>query len=613
MAYQTGGGGYGGVYRPLPNIAQTVRPPLASVGDPPLPALNPVSVDAWPSAYWQTPWPWAAMVFHARVREVPPLPVGPDPVPFPKLGQWLPTTMDPPDLPKGLASYRLRLMPIGPDPVRFPFLGGWTPGIMDPPPTTVRTRQVRPPLAAIGNPPVAFPTLGQWTPTAPPDVTVQLAQFRLRLLSVGDPPALFSLAGTPMQVPGWPLVAVEQRLPITPQVLIIPGIAYPTPPAWYALHWPAYLRDWPIPLLTQRLASLPVGAPSVPFPQLGGWPVGIMDAPSTRIQVATRPLLTAVGDSPALFPAAQPPWMAAGPSAIFFAQRLPLLAVPLILSVPYPTPAQWYGMHAGAYLRDVSPAFLQRAVLLPVGGDSVAFPSLGGWTLGSMVPRWPLELLAQRLLPMPLGADPVAFSAVQSPWTAPPWPLVQLAQRLPVTPPILIISGIAYPTPPQWMALHAAAFLRDWSIPTMQHPITLPVGGDPIAFPKLGQFQPRTMLPPDASAQYAAFRIPLAGIGAPPVAFPPRPTLSLANREPYPLVQLIVSRRVYTVGVVTFLVVELTDGSVVAFELTDASIAAIDTVDQSGPAGQFLDASMSAQQLGDESTPADTLTDESLP
>lgn len=576
MAYQTGGGGYGGVYRPLPNIAQqVVRPPVVAVGAPPLPVTPPPV--GLPVAFWATPWPWAAMVSHARVREVPPLPVGPDPVTFPKLGQWLPEIMDPPDLPKGMASFRLRLMPVNGGAVAFPFLGGWTPGLMDPPATTVQTRQVRPPLGAIGDPPVTFPKLGQWTPTAPPDATVQLAQFRLRLVCVGDAPVPFSLAGYPTQPPRWPYVATAQRLPITPQVLIIAGIAYATPPAWYALHEAAFLREWPIPLLTQRLASLPVGDPSVPFPQLGGWPVGIMDAPSMRSQATVRPPLVSVGDAPALVPAAQPPWIAAAPSAIVFAQRLPLVAVPLILSVPYPTPAQWYGMHVGAYLQNVSSTFLQRAPLMPIGGD------------------------------------PVAFGAVQSPWNAPAWPFGPIAQRLPITPLVLIISGIAYPTPPQWMALHAAAFLRDWSIPTLQRPISLPVGGDPIAFPKLGGWPPGSMNAPDMTVQQAAFRIPLAGVGAPPVAFPPKPTLPLANREPYPLVQLIVSRRVVTIGTITLLVVELTDGSVVAFELTDASTAAIDLLDQSGPAEQFLDASTPAQQLGDESTPADTLTDESLP
>lgn len=291
-------------------------------------------------------------------------------------------------------------------------------GVYRPPPN-IAQQQVRPPLMPVGPPPVAFTPLGQWRPGAmdAPDMTEQWAQFRLRLMPAGSPPVPFTIAPYPSAyfAPPWPQVALSQRLPVTPPD-VIPGIAFPTPAAWLALHAAAFLRDWPIPLLTQRLATLGIGAGAVPFPPLGGWLPGTMDPPATSIQTAQRLLLLPVGDAPVPFPV-PPRWFAPDVSPVPFAQRVPTTAAPLIIvGVPYPTPAQWYALHLAALLAPPFPfAVFQRPPQVPVSGEPVAFPFLGKWHPSTMAPPDLSVQLAQfRLALIPAGDGPVRFPPLGS-------------------------------------------------------------------------------------------------------------------------------------------------------------------------------------------------------
>jgi hypothetical protein len=520
VAYQTGGGGYGGVYRPLPNVAQqTVHPPTVQVGDPPLPVDNTDSLDSWPSSYWALPWPQVQLQQGASQR-VPPLRIGADPISFPKLGQWQPETMDPSDTSRQFAQFRLRLLPVNGPAVPFPKLGQWWPS---------RADLAWPVAQSYWNWRADVPFI----PVAPPAANrIPLPQW---------PGEYFE--------PETPRVQLAQRLPVIPPIIIISGIPYPTWPALYGLHLSAFERDWPVPELTQRLPLAPVGDAPVPFPFLGDWQPGSMDQPSVRIQVMVRPPLVGIGDAAVPFSTVPYPGAYFSPAwpQIPLAQRLPIVQqVVIIAGVPYLTPPALYGLHGPAFLRD-----------------------------------WSLPTLTQRLPFAAVGAPAVAFPETQQPYpVSGPSPIL-FAQRLPLIAPPLLIVGIPYPTPAAWYAMHLAALQRDFPLEVLQRVKLIAVGGAPVAFPKLGSWQPGSMNPPDVSVQLTAFRLRLAQIGSPAVPFPPPPTWNAIT--PPPVVWSVYGQRlpktIFIVPLYNAYPIRFTDLSGPRYLMTDASGALYEAVD----------------------------------
>ena len=243
--------------------------PLAPIGDPPLPVNQPEESDTVQlPAFWPRPWP--------QVQLEQRLPITPQVVvvaadTFPLTPWEWENKLQPAyyrDWSIPLLTQRLRLMPLGGDPAAFPFLGAWTPGIMDPP--SMRTHMI---------------------PLAPK-------------VSIGDAPLPVRQPLALAQVLRYPIPELYQRLPVTPQVVVVAQDTFPLTP-WQIeqLQWPAYLRDWPIPLLTQTLRLLPIGGDPIAFPPLGEWLPGTMDPPKMGVQVTPLAPKVAVGDGPVTFPA----------------------------------------------------------------------------------------------------------------------------------------------------------------------------------------------------------------------------------------------------------------------------------------------------------------------
>lgn len=425
--------GGGGVYRPYPVVqVATPRPPRAVVGDPPVsfPKLGQWS----PASRPELLWPYVPLYWAWR-QDIPLMPVGRPAVPFPMLGGWPVGVMDPAgtNAQEQFSQFRLRLLPIGNPAVPFPMLGGWPVGVMDPPgtnaqeqfsqfrlrllpignaavpfslapypaqyagpawPQVILSQRLR--LAAIGADPVSFPQLGAWHPGLmdAPDATEQLAQYQHRLMPIGDAPVPFTRASLPAY---WyavepPALLFAQRLPLAPVPLLLLGISYPTPAAWYALHLAALQREFR-PEVLQQLVRLPAGDPPITFPLLGSWPAGIMDPPPTGIQTsAVRPPLVRIGDAPVPFPPLgrwQPGSMNPPEVAALFANfRLRLLAVGAAPAA-VPLPLQWnavvsvprtfapYLVRRGAVLGVVFPAaFTARARLVPLFAAELALGPL---------------------------------------------------------------------------------------------------------------------------------------------------------------------------------------------------------------------------------------------
>jgi len=395
--------GYGNVYRPPPAIAQQqVRPRKMPVGDPPLPVRSPPA--GWSSSRPDLRWPYAWVVPPPRQ-----MPVGPAPVPFPLplgiiltplgravYGQRLPVI--PPPLILGApyptpaswmqlhgAAFRrdwsipiLEQRPpklgIGDPPVGFPFLGPWSPALRpDLSYPIVSLASFRLELMPVSDAPVAFPKLGSWPPGImdPPHSLTQTAQVRPPKVAVGDPPAAFPL---PFGLILSPLsrAVYQQRLPVLREPVILVGIPYPTPPTWMALHGPAFLRDWPLQAVEQRLRLAAVGPDPVPFPL----PTGLVLSPLARS---------------------------------VYAQRRPVvLPVLVIEGIAYPMPWAVAALHGAAYLRVIPPE--QQQVIRAVGGDPIPFPRLGAWLAGTMDPPATQIPTAQVRPPeMPIGAPPIPF------------------------------------------------------------------------------------------------------------------------------------------------------------------------------------------------------------
>lgn len=477
---------------PLDGAYYSFRLALAAVHAP----------QAGPAAWVSLLQTWAAL--NALVEVValtrPPQPgIGFDRIPFPKLGQWVPTAEDP----------------------RVPWRV-----------TLPRT----PPLPP---PPARSPT-GQWTPTTP-DLDRAYASYRLRLARVGPPQALPAI--WPLEVANWaalnatpglvylvaraggpipeppPLLSHGQWMPTTPELdrafysvrLRLQPVGPPVagPPVWgpERVAWAALGATVPVLYLAAAARPVPAEA-AITFPKLGQW---IPLPPDPGVPYRVR-LPVVVPPPPPVPPAG---WAA---TLGMWAALSNLTTVTLLArgsqgpqpAVP-PPPAPW-ALLAGTWaaLNSVTGVV---ALVRPAGNRLLeAPPPLPPWVLtqahGAALGAWQAWVVLVR----------PAATLSPAPRFIPPWLAYQAAPALFGTTAVVYLVTLPHPTlreappPPEawlrelehWPALGA---LVPWVALVRLPALPIPV---PVPFPPLGQWEPTA--PPLDLAYYALRQRQLAPV-----------------------------------------------------------------------------------------------------
>lgn len=360
-----GGQGYGGVYRTYDQAAFHQQVKDLPVGDPAVPHPK---LGQWnPASRPDLTWPYVQAYYTWRA-DVPLVQVGPPAVPFGQASLPAQYYRLPPDF----SAYGQR-PPLTPQvvipPTAIGFVTPWGLAMLHSPAYgrdwSVPLYTQRQDQLPVGNPAAIYARPGQWQPgTMDVEGGVYPAQAAQ---GAGDPPALFGLASLPEYFYGarTPDSLFAQRLPLVRDVVIPPPpIAFIPPWVTAAVHLPAYLRDWSIPLLTQRLDTLPVGDPAVLYSKAG-----------------------------------VPPFLFLVPDRSIYRQPRPGEIPPNIVIPPVLMPATWALQQAvmAAYQRDWSVQLLtQRLDTMPIGAPPVQFPKLGAIPTAFYAPRGPYPEALQR-------------------------------------------------------------------------------------------------------------------------------------------------------------------------------------------------------------------------